>query len=63
MARDQVFNKQVSIYLPLAEWKMLQLESARTGKPMTQIIKDLMAPGWEKFKADFQSRESARADV
>lgn len=42
-------RKQITIYVPLSEWKALYRESARLKKPITALIKKWIAPHVDKL--------------
>lgn len=37
-------HKQISIFLPLREWRELRAEAARQGIPITELCRRWMAP-------------------
>jgi hypothetical protein len=38
-------QKQVSIFLPLEDWKRIRREAARRNVPMTELCRQWMSPG------------------
>ena len=38
-------QKQVSIFLPLEDWKRVRLEAARKNIPITELCRRWMSPG------------------
>lgn len=42
--RDPQVRKQISIYLPNADWRALRDEAARRRIPMTQLCRDWLRP-------------------
>lgn len=50
-----IFRKQISIFLPLADWKALRLEAAAQRIPMTELCRRWMEPGLRTLR---QSTES-----
>lgn len=42
-------RKQITIYVPMSEWKALYRESARLKKPITALIKQWIAPHVDKL--------------
>lgn len=43
-------RKQISIFVPLSEWKMIRHEAARKRIPMTELCRRWMRPGLERLK-------------
>ena len=43
MAHSEL-HKQISIFLPLPEWRALRAEAARQGIPITELCRRWMAP-------------------
>lgn len=37
-------RKQISIFLPISEWRALRAEAARLGVPITELCRRWMAP-------------------
>lgn len=47
-----VFRKQISIFVPLTDWKALRQEAARQRVPMTEICRRWMEPGFQSLRLD-----------
>lgn len=62
MSSDEV-RKQISIFLPLSEWRALREEAARNRIPITELCRRWMNPEMEKLLARFEPEEvgSSRA--
>ena len=43
-------RKQISIFLPLADWKAIRLEAARQKIPMTELCRRWMKQDMEKLR-------------
>ena len=43
------FRKQISLFLPLPEWKAVRQEAARRGIPMTDLCRQWLKPRLEKL--------------
>ncbi len=43
------FRKQISLFLPLPEWKAVRQEAARRGIPMTDLCRQWLKPSLEKL--------------
>jgi hypothetical protein len=48
--RNPLIRKQVSIYLPAAEWRTLRDESVRRGVPMAELCRRCLGPGLERLR-------------
>lgn len=44
-------RKQISIFLPLSEWKHIRHEAARLRIPMTELCRRWMQPALDRLKA------------
>ena len=44
-------RKQISIFVPLSDWKAIRLEAARQKIPMTELCRRWMKPDMEKLRA------------
>lgn len=42
-------RKQISLFLPLGEWKAIRQEAARQRIPMTELCRRWMKPGLEEL--------------
>ena len=40
-----IFRKQISIFIPLSDWKAMRLEAAAQRIPMTELCRRWMEPG------------------
>ena len=45
-------RKQISLYFPLSEWKMLRAEAARLKIPITDLCKGMMEKGIKKLSKE-----------
>lgn len=54
-------QKQVSIYLPIDQWRALRAAAVREKIPITQLCRRLMASGVEKIAEEFGSKTSKPA--
>jgi len=43
-------RKQISIFVPLSDWKATRLEAARRGIPMTELCRRWMAGELEQLR-------------
>jgi hypothetical protein len=43
-------RKQISLFLPVSDWKILRLEAARRGLPMTELCRQWMRPHMDKLR-------------
>ena len=43
-------RKQISLFLPLSEWKAIRQEAARKRIPMTELCRRWMRPGLEDLR-------------
>jgi hypothetical protein len=51
MSEDKVkLRKQISIFLPLSDWKAIRLEAARLRIPMTELCRRWMKEDMEKLR-------------
>ncbi|HUQ70360.1 MAG TPA: hypothetical protein VM165_12595 [Planctomycetaceae bacterium] len=46
------FRKQISIFLPVADWKAVRLEAARRRIPMTALCREWLAPGLDRLRRE-----------
>ncbi|MDZ4684863.1 MAG: hypothetical protein SH850_07195 [Planctomycetaceae bacterium] len=46
------FRKQISIFLPVADWKAVRLEAARRRIPMTALCREWLAPGLGQLRRE-----------
>lgn len=44
------FRKQISLFVPLSEWKAIRQEAARRRIPMTELCRRWMKPGLDELK-------------
>ena len=57
-------QKQISLLLPLSEWKAVRLEAARLGIPMTDLCRQWMKPRLSKLhRAQMSSDPLSEADT
>ena len=52
-------RKQISIFLPVADWRTLRLEAARQGVPITELCRRWICPEIDSLKAVATDRESS----
>ena len=50
MRADVKFRKQISIFIPLEDWKALRLAAAQQRLPMTELCRRWMEPGLEALR-------------
>jgi hypothetical protein len=43
------FRKQISLFLPLSEWKAVRREAARKRIPMTELCRQWLKPSLDKL--------------
>ena len=43
-------RKQISIFLPLSDWRIIRHEAARQGIPMTELCRRWMKPEMTKLR-------------
>ncbi len=43
-------RKQISIFIPLSDWKAIRYEAARRKIPMTELCRGWMHPGLERLR-------------
>jgi hypothetical protein len=43
-------RKQISIFLPLSDWRRLRAEAIRQRRPMTELCRRWMEPGLEQLR-------------
>jgi len=46
------FHKQISIYLPVADWTALRREAARRRIPMTALCREWLTPSLERLRRE-----------
>ena len=44
-------RKQISIFLPLSDWKAIRFEAARQRIPMTELCRRWMKPDLERLRS------------
>jgi|GEM_PF-1717487 len=44
------FRKQISLFVPLSEWKAIRQEAARRQIPMTELCRRWMRPGLDDLR-------------
>jgi hypothetical protein len=49
------FRKQISIFVPLADWRAIRAEAARQHIPITELCRRWMKPEMERLKREVQS--------
>jgi hypothetical protein len=47
---DVVLRKQVSIFLPVADWRALRREAARRRVPITQLCREWLEPSLDHLR-------------
>lgn len=50
MSRTEI-RKQISIFVPLSDWKAIRGEAARQRIPMTELCRRWMKPGLDRLRA------------
>lgn len=45
-----IFRKQISIFIPLSDWKAMRLEAAAQRIPMTELCRRWMEPGLRSIR-------------
>lgn len=45
-----IFRKQISIFVPLADWKAIRREAAEQRIPMTELCRRWMEPGLRSIR-------------
>lgn len=50
MRADVKFRKQISIFIPLEDWKALRLAAAQQRVPMTELCRRWMEPGLQSLR-------------
>lgn len=48
----QEFRKQISIFVPLSDWKAIRYEAARKRIPMTELCRRWMKPEMSRLHED-----------
>jgi hypothetical protein len=48
--RNPLVRKQVSVYLPAAEWRLLHDEAARLRLPMAELFRRCLRPGLDRVR-------------
>ena len=43
-------RKQISIFLPLSDWRRLRAEAIRQRRPMTELCRRWMEPGLDRLR-------------
>lgn len=51
-------RKQISLFVPLSEWKAIRQEAARQRIPMTELCRRWMKPGLDDLKRRLDRRGS-----
>ena len=52
-------RKQISIFIPLTDWKAIRLEAARRGISMTELCRQWMHPDLDRLRRAQTSQERA----
>ncbi|MDP1799054.1 MAG: hypothetical protein Q8K78_16295 [Planctomycetaceae bacterium] len=47
---DVIFRKQISIFIPLSDWKALRQAAAEQRIPMTELCRRWMEPGLNSIR-------------
>lgn len=55
-------RKQISMFVPLSDWRMLRAEAARQKIPMTELFRRWMGPGMEELRRDAAERASSSGE-
>lgn len=62
--RNPLIRKQISIFLPAAEWRTLRDEAARRRLPMTELCRRWLRPELDRLRRDAgPDRNVGRDDV
>ncbi len=56
--RSAEMRKQISLFIPLSDWKAIRMEAARQKVPMTELCRRWMKPQMERL----QERTSSPAN-
>ncbi len=48
------FRKQLSIFVPLSDWRAIRAEAARQNVPMTELCRRWMRPEIDRLKREGQ---------
>lgn len=51
-------RKQISIFLPISDWRTLRLEAARQGVPITELCRRWICPEIDSLKTVAGEREA-----
>jgi hypothetical protein len=51
-------RKQISLFLPVGDWRLLRSEAARRRQPMTALCLEWMEPGLNKLRRSAESNET-----
>lgn len=51
-------RKQISLFLPVGDWRLLRLEAARRRQPMTALCLEWMEPALNKLRRSAESNET-----
>ncbi|MCA9075389.1 MAG: hypothetical protein KDA93_10170 [Planctomycetaceae bacterium] len=49
-------RKQISIFVPISDWKAIRQEAARKRIPMTELCRQWMHPSLTKLREQMQNR-------
>jgi len=49
--QDSGFRKQISIFLPVSDWKAIRLEAARRKIPMTELCRRWMKKDMQRLRS------------
>ncbi len=58
MATSEI-RKQVSIFMPLSDWKALRWEAARLKIPMTELCRRWMEPEFQRIRRRHKSETAS----
>lgn len=50
-------RKQISIFLPVADWRTLRLEAARQGVPITELCRQWICPEIASLQSTIKEQE------
>ena len=53
--KPREIQKQISMFVPLSQWKAIRMEAARQKIPMTELCRRWMRPGLKEILPDDSS--------
>lgn len=58
-----IFRKQISIFIPLSDWKAMRLEAAAQRIPMTELCRRWMEPGLRSLRQRATTMSAREDDI